>query len=83
MSKMADTVLKKSNAAEKELENRVLTAAMERDEKAAKEDERRKNYFMDRNRDIKKTLDRQMEEKKKLKEIENQKNKEYVALVIS
>jgi len=83
MAKMADTVLKKSNAAEKELEQRVLQYAQEKDQRAEAEENRRKKYVLDRNNEIKKTLDRQLEEKNKLKQIEQLKNKEYVAQVIA
>lgn len=79
MAKMADTVLKQSNAAEKEIEERVLHYANEKDKRAEAEENRRKRYMLDRNKEIKKTLDRQLEEKNKLKQIENLKNKEYVA----
>lgn len=80
---MADTVLKKSNAAEKEAEMRALQYAMERDKRAEAEDNRRKKHVMDRNIEIKQTLDRQMQEKKQLKEHELIKNKEYVAQIIA
>ena len=38
MSRMADTVIKKSNAAEKEMERRMLADANERDRKAEEQD---------------------------------------------
>lgn len=53
MDKMADTVLKKSNAQEKELEQRVLHYAEERDRKAAAEDLRRKQKIRQRDNEIK------------------------------
>lgn len=41
MGRMADTVLKKSNAAEKELERRAVQYAIELDEKKKKEEQDR------------------------------------------
>lgn len=57
MSKMADTVLKKSNEAEKELERRVIMYANERDKKAELEEKAKKEAKRKRDADVKKTLD--------------------------
>lgn len=43
MGRMADTVLKKSNAAEKEMEARVMQYAKEKDEREAKREKDKKN----------------------------------------
>ena len=55
---MAGTVLKKSNAAEKELELRVLRAADARDKKLADEERMKKERRQKRDDDIKLTLDK-------------------------
>jgi len=83
MNKMAETVLKKSNAAEKELERRVLQYAEEREKKAAADEKSRKQKVKQRDIEVKQTLDKQMEEKRKIKAQEFAKNKEYVAKVIA
>ena len=71
MDRMAGTVLKKSNAAEKELELRVLRAADARDKKLADEERMKKERRQKRDDDIKLTLDRQMKEKRDFREAEN------------
>ena len=57
MDRMAGTVLKKSNAAEKELEMRVLKAAEARDKRLADEERAKKERIRKRDEDIKHTLD--------------------------
>ena len=57
MDRMAGTVLKKSNAAEKELEMRVLKAAEARDKRLADEERAKKERIRKRDQDIKMTLD--------------------------
>ena len=57
MDRMAGTVLKKSNAAEKELEMRVLKAAEARDKRLADEEKAKKERAQKRDQDIKLTLD--------------------------
>ena len=54
---MADTVLKKSNEAEKELERRVIMYANERDKKAELEEKAKREAKRKRDADVKKTLD--------------------------
>ena len=63
MGRMADTVLKKSNAAEKEMELRVLQYAKERDERDERKEKDKKNAMRHREEDRKKTLDQQIKEK--------------------
>ena len=53
---MADTVLKKSNAAEKEMEARVIQYAKEKDLKEEKKEKEKKNAIRIREEDRKKTL---------------------------
>ena len=57
MDRMAGTVLKKSNAAEKELELRVLRAAEARDKRLADEEKAKKDRAQKRDADILATLD--------------------------
>tara|TARA_B100000519_G_C14105021_1_gene372938 strand:- start:436 stop:612 length:177 start_codon:yes stop_codon:yes gene_type:complete len=58
MDRMAGSVLKKSNAAEKELEMRLLRAAEARDKKLADEEQQKRERMRKRDQDIKTTLDR-------------------------
>ena len=83
MSKMADTVIKKSNEAEKNFEKQLLRQAEERDNRAEKDEKRRKDQARQRDIDIKKILDQQLREKADLKNREMIQNKNYVAQVIA
>lgn len=67
MNKMADTVIKKSNEAEKNFEKQLLRQAEERDNRAEKDEKRRKDKARQRDIDIKKILDQQLREKQDLK----------------
>ena len=82
MSKMADTVLKKSNEAEKELERRVIQYANERDRKAEAEEKAKKEARRKRDIEVKMVLDNQLEEKRKRKLDEFEDNKKFVKMVI-
>ncbi len=82
MGRMADTVLKKSNAAEKELEKRVIQYAAEKDKKAADREQAKIDAARKRDILIKETLDQQMQEKRDMKERELAKNKQFVQMVI-
>lgn len=57
MGRMADTVLKKSNAAEKEMELRVVHYAKEKDKKEEKKEKDKKNAMRQRDIEVKRTLD--------------------------
>ena len=57
MGRMADTVLKKSNAAEKEMELRVVHYAKEKDKKEEKKEKDKKNAMRKRDIEVKRTLD--------------------------
>ena len=83
MDRMAGTVLKKSNAAEKELEARVIKAAAARDQKLLNEEQKKKEYRQKRDADIKTTLDKQLREKRELREAENVNNKKYIDMVLA
>lgn len=54
---MADTVLKKSNEAEREFERKLLRAAAERDKRAEDDEKLKKNQARKRDIDIKKVLE--------------------------
>jgi hypothetical protein len=83
MSKMADTVMKKSNEAEKNFEKQLLRQAEERDKKAEREEKRKKDQARQRDIDIKKILDQQLKEKQDFKNREMIQNKNFVAQVIA
>jgi hypothetical protein len=83
MGKMAETVVKRNNKAEKEVERRVVQYAEERDRKAAEEDNRRKQAIRKRDQEVRKVLEQQLIEKNERKKAEQMKNKEYVDLVIA
>ena len=57
MGRMADTVLKKSNEAEREFERKLLRAAAERDKRAEDDEKLKKNQARKRDIDIKKVLE--------------------------
>jgi|TARA_B110000305_G_C19034979_1_gene445520 hypothetical protein len=82
MSRMADTVLKKSNAAEKEMEKRAVQYANQKDMIAAEREKAQKQAARNRDIEIKKTLDIQMEEKRRYNELEQENNKRFVKMVI-
>ena len=75
---MADTVISKSNAAEKEQERRFLLQALERDKKLEEQDRKKKEEARMRDVEIRKTLAEQMNEKKKHKLQEEEENKKFV-----
>ena len=67
MNRMADTVVKKSNEAEKELENRVVKYQIEKEQKDAFNEDRKKFEAQRKLTEIKKQLDQQVQEKKSAK----------------
>lgn len=56
MSRMADTVVKKNNQAEKEMEKRLISQALERDKKDDQRDKQKKEAAFQRDLDIRRTL---------------------------
>lgn len=74
---MADTV-KKSNEAERELERRVVQYQVEKEQRDALMEERRKEEAKRKLVDIKKTLDTQVQERKLQKDHENFVNEVYM-----
>lgn len=57
MNRMADTVVKRSNEAERELERRVVQYQVEKEQKDAMNEQRKKMEAEKRLKDIKKQLD--------------------------
>lgn len=57
MSKMADTVVKRSNEQEKEIERRVMKYQTEKEEKDRLEEQRRKEEQRKKHNEIKERLD--------------------------
>lgn len=82
MDRMADTVIKRNNNAELELERRVMQYAMDREQKIVEEENKKKESIKKRDEEIKKVLQRQLEEKLQRKEIEAENNKQYVKMII-
>jgi hypothetical protein len=82
MNRMADTVISKSNAAEKELEKRLLQQALERDKKLEEQDRKKKEEAKMRDIQIRTTLAHQMNEKKKHRLQEEEDNKKFVKMII-
>jgi len=82
MGRMADTVLKKSNAVEKELERRAVQYAIDLDLKKEREENDKKEKARRRDQEIKITLDHQLNEKRRLREEELENNKKYIDMVI-
>ena len=77
MNRMADTV-KKSNDQERELERRVVQYQIEKEQRDALNEEKRKYDNQRRLIDIKQQLDMQVQEKKQKKQHENMVNEVYM-----
>ena len=56
MSRMADTVVKKNNAAEKEMERRLIAQALEQDKRDDERDRQKKEAAFKRDLEIRRTL---------------------------
>jgi hypothetical protein len=82
MGRMADTVLKKNNEAEKIMEKRALQYALEKDKREENAEKQKKQAIRQRDIDIKLTLDHQIQEQKQLKADEMEKNKVYIQMVL-
>ena len=83
MGNMADTVIKRNNQAEKEIERRVMQYADERDKKLAEDEKNKKHARRQRDKDVLKALSKQLDEKNERKQKESATNKEYVDMVIA
>ena len=78
MNKMADTVVKRNNEVEREIEGRVMRYQLDKEEKDRLEEQRRKDLMRKRHQEIKDKLDIQMMEKKRQREQENYVNDDYM-----
>ena len=70
MGRMADTVLKKSNAAEKEVEARVMRYAQLAEKKAEAAIQAKADKARARDQEIQRTLGKQLEEKRRQRDAE-------------
>jgi hypothetical protein len=70
MSKMADTVVKRSNDAEREEERRVLRYQLEKEEREKNHEERQKEIMRKKYEEIRQKLDQQVQQKKAQKDYE-------------
>ena len=77
MNRMADSV-QKSNAAERELERRVVQYQVEKEQRDQANEEKKKEDVKRKLTDIKKTLDIQISEKKLQKQHEDYVKEEYM-----
>jgi hypothetical protein len=82
MGRMADTVLKKNNEAEKATEKRALQYALEKDKREENAEKQKKQATRQRDIDIKRTLDQQIQERNQIKADEMEKNKVYIQMVL-
>lgn len=82
MERMADTVVARGNALEREMELKLLRAAQERDSKAEAAEKAKKAAARQRDIDIRKTLDHQLAEKKTALENEREGNKKFIKMVL-
>ena len=78
MNKMADTVIKRSNEAEKEEERRVLKYQNEKDERDGLKELIKKEETKRKYQEIKQKLDMQIQQKKAMKEHEFHINEDYM-----
>ena len=70
MNKMADTVVRKNNDAEKEEERRVLKYQLEKEEREKLQEMKQKEQMRKKYEDIRSKLDQQVQQKKAQKEYE-------------
>lgn len=82
MGRMADTVLKKSNEAEKAMEKRALQYALEKDKREEQAEKKKKQAMRQRDIEVKRTLDQQINERNQIKAEEMEKNKVYIQMVL-
>jgi hypothetical protein len=82
MGRMADTVLKKNNEAEKVIEKRALQYALEKDKREENAEKQKKQATRQRDIDIKRTLDQQIQERNQTKVDEMEKNKVFIQMVL-
>lgn len=82
MDSMGD-VSKKTDAAEKEMDRRILEQQMQKDKEAEKADKLKKDRARQQNKKMLEALDKQINDKQKAKEIEVNNNQKYIKMIIS
>ena len=78
MNHMADTVVKRNNEMEKEIERKVMRYQLEKEDKDEREENRRKQHMRRRHEEIKTTLDKQLQERVLQKQQENYMNEQFM-----
>ena len=81
MERMGD-VVKKSNAAEKEFEARIMRDQLQKDKDDEAKERRKKEAAREREQALLRTLDRQMQEKREMRKREEATNAKYIKMVI-
>ena len=76
-------VYKKSDAAERAQDKRILEQQLQKDREAEKADKQKKDRARQQNIKMLEALDKQINEKQRLKEIEMQNNQKYIKMVIN
>ena len=79
---MADTVVKKGNAAEKEMERRLVQQQLEKEKRDEEREKQKKEQAFQRDMDIRKTLSKQIEEKENMKKQQMEDNKKLIQMVL-
>lgn len=79
---MADTVVKKGNAAEKEMERRLVQQQLEKEKRDEEREKQKKEQAFQRDMDIRKTLSKQIEEKENMKKQQMEDNKKFIQMVL-
>ena len=82
MGRMAEVVGKKNEQQQRAEDLRFLQYATEKDRQAEEKEKKKKEEAHQRDLDVRKTLARQMEERRKQRADELQHNKKYVQMVI-
>lgn len=75
---MADTVVKRSNDAEREVEKRVMKYQSEKEERDRLHELKKKDDIRKKHEEIRQLLDKQVLEKKALRQHENYVNDDYM-----
>lgn len=82
MNSMPD-VSKKTDAAERAQDKRILEQQLEKDRQANKADKEKKDRARQQNLKMLEALDKQINEKQKIKEVEMKNNQKYIKMVMS
>lgn len=81
MSRMADVVVKKNEEQQRKEDQRFIQYANEKDRIEIEKEQKQKQQFLDKENEIKKALDNQIEQKRKMKADEIIEDKHYVQMV--